>query len=259
MNNVKFFFAATLIFALCSAFAEDSNQDPEIECLKLLADKPGLAVLKGKIQFGTFTEPTLEMMASVKKPTQKEKAAISLLVSSSETCIHQGDDWRAINWPPGVISLFDEHAFALKVTIAELYAGTISYGDFVKRAASANAKFKADLAAFAEKMRAKQSAKFQTELQQQQQLAQEEERRKREQSFRDAEMQQRNAELAFQQEQSRRAAVLQVFNSQQALQQQAQQNRYQQQMDALRSAMPQAPVKTDCYTIGHSTNCTSSR
>ena len=247
MHRVKI---CVSLLALAASFncAAEPNQPPELACLLGLADKPELSILKGKIQFGTTESPTLEMMANVKKPNKNEKIAISALVGDVEACVHQGDEWRAKNWPLSVNALYDQHLVAMKALTADLYAGTTTYGKYEQAVDASDAKFKADISEIVEKIKAGQAANQQAQEQQRQQDAQEQEQRQQEQNERNAEIQQQNA-------QAKRGAVLQFLRNQQ----QSQQNLYQQQMNAIRSATPtyRPPVQTNCYTSGNQTNCTS--
>ena len=247
MQQLKIYASLLLLAASINCVAE-SNQPPGIACLVALADKPELSILKGKMLTGTTDGPTFEMMANTKKPTKKEKVAIALLVSDVDGCIHQGDEWRAKNWPPSINAVYDQHVIAIKALTADLYAGTVTYGNYEQSIAASNAKFKADISEIVEKIKADQQALEQQQAKQRQQQAQDLQRQQQEQDARNLAIQQQN-------DQARRGAVLQFLSQQQ----QSQQNLYQQQMNAIRSAAPtyNPPVQTNCYTNGNMTNCTS--
>lgn len=253
MRITTFLLTFILIIASYSCFAADGNQNPQLECAKSLADKPELEILRGKMQLSNSEVPTLEMMANSKKPNKNEKTAISLYVDFAEACLHQGDDWRARNWPSRVNALFEEHLVGAKATIADLYGGMITYGDYSKRVLFANARLKTDLSVFAEKMKAEQLAKYLAQEQQQRQLAQDADRSHRERLANDADAQQRSAQFAAQQEQAKRLAFLRMLENQR----QESDILGQQQLDAIRRAAPRRAVQTNCNSFGYSISCTS--
>ena len=135
----KFIFQGNLIKAyLCglvligvATVAVAQVPDPTDACIANLPTQKELQILKGKIDL-VSGPVSLETLSNNKKPTQNEKLAILAFDKTVEQCRELGKDWRIKNVPPTINGMVDSAFSSLKLLLAELYAGRITYGDFAK-------------------------------------------------------------------------------------------------------------------------------
>src|SRR5262249_42853437 len=113
--------AITLSITMAVCAAAEVAPNPSIGCLRSLADRPDLQVLKDKVALLDPRDQTLEMLASSKKPTKAEASAISTWVTEQEHCTRLADDWRATNVPPRVNALVNQFLVDYMSLAADLY------------------------------------------------------------------------------------------------------------------------------------------
>lgn len=109
-----------------------SADDPSRACFLELMRDPRLQVLLPKV--GTIDSPdgaTIEMMASTARPTEEEKAALSVWGAGRKSCADMGRSFRAQYAPPGWAENYDRSQSASIQNIAALYGGSIGYGQFI--------------------------------------------------------------------------------------------------------------------------------
>ena len=259
MTRLRHYLPLLLLVISSYSLGEEVPQDPSGPCFAAIADKPELQILKGKVVIGGGS-PTLEMLASTKKPTKAEKVAISAWVATAEECMRMGESWRAQNYPASVNSMMGQRVVSAKALIADLYAGKISYGAYAKTWSADDAKYKVELNDLVQKLLAERKAQQEKQAQDDQRRQQDEQKRQQELADRNQTIEQQNAliraqteQAQAQQETARRQQALQALQNmqrQQAIQQ-------QQQIDIFRSGMSRPQVQTNCYTYGSNTNCTS--
>jgi len=79
-------------------------------------------------------DPTLEMLTNKSKPTYEEKAAIQKWVWLRSVCSsEQIDLYRRYSSPEHVIIMYQVFSDRVLLLIADLYRGSLTYGEFNKR------------------------------------------------------------------------------------------------------------------------------
>lgn len=197
-------------------------------CKSQFATDPRLDPLRGHINFGS-DEDSLEQLASTKKPTAKEKSAILVWDEIGSNCNNERAKLLAkYNAPAGFIQNIRSFGDAQKQLRASLWAGKISYGQYLKTAKQNYLNLD------------KENQALESSLQQQARQAQ----------MQQAQINAVNAQAAAAvmsaqaQQQSANAQTMMMFN-------QAQQQR--KQFNAPGSVTN--PVQTNCTRMGSSVNC----
>lgn len=198
-------------------------------CKNQFLTDPRLDPLRSHINFGK-EDDSLEQLASTKKPTTKEKAAILAWDEISSSCANDRVKlFEKYNAPLGFAQNFRKFRDAQQQLRANLWAGKISYGQYLKAAKENYATLNKD------------NQELEASLQQQARQAQ----------MQQAQINAVNAQAAAAvmsaqaQQQSANAQTMMMFN--QAQQQQ------RQKFNAPGTAAN--PVQTNCNRIGNSVNC----
>lgn len=106
--------------------------DPSNKCFQALGSDQRFAPLTPHLgDISKVDQASIEMLASTAKPTEQEKKALSVWGVARQTCADMGRSFRAEYAPPGWATAFDAQQNALIRTIASLYAGNITYGQFI--------------------------------------------------------------------------------------------------------------------------------
>ncbi len=203
---------SSLVFLFLSNWA--SAQNPSVQCLELLKNDPKIQPIADKVPFDATKGQQLEVLANKSKPTQREKAAISHFVSEGERCLDLGTEWRQQNFPPEVISVLGTYRVDLLSAFADLYAGTVTYGEFAKNRAKLLASLQTSVDSAVRDFQAKQEER---ERQRQEAATRQSQSDRQEQERREAlAQQQRHAtQLAERQhEEARRQAAIQLLLNQ---------------------------------------------
>ena len=235
------------IFLFRPVWADDAPpQDPSVACLSEVTANSEFSILRDKIPLPRSDGPSIEMLANKKKPSKADKVALSKLAVASNDCITHGNEWRQTHWHPQAIAIFDQFVIDQRASMADLYGGSVTYGQYCKAGDAALAKFKADIGALSQRIEAERKAN-------EEQRAAQEQQRQRENEARNAEIARQNALADAQRDQAKRAAILQFMG----MQQQQQAIQYQQQLNAIQQAAPRPAVRTNCYSTGSGMNCLS--
>ncbi len=106
--------------------------DPSYACYDARENTPSLSILKPKVgRLFSGADPTIEMRANQTKPTLEEKQALSEWGQARQQCAEMGRSYRASYAPPGWAAAFDESQSLILQAIANLYGGSITYGQFI--------------------------------------------------------------------------------------------------------------------------------
>lgn len=201
---------------------EAENAELTARCKTMYETDPRLDSLRSYVNFSGKTD-SIEQLSSTKKPTAKEKQAILVWDEISSQCISDRIGLYAkYNAPAGFAQNTREFGMQQKQLRADLWAGKISYGDFLK----------------ATQRNIDTLQRAQNNLRQQ--LSNEQYQRQMQQAQLQAQQDQAAA-----QRQAAAAQTMMLFN--QAQQQQ------RQQFNAPGTATN--PVQTNCNRIGNSVNC----
>lgn len=109
-----------------------ATDDPSNRCFGVFVGDPRLEPLIPKI--GSLSQPddvTLEMMANKEKPNETEKAALSIWAAARKSCVDLGRSFRAQYAPSGYSNSYETMQAGILSAIAALYAGDITYGQFI--------------------------------------------------------------------------------------------------------------------------------
>lgn len=234
------------------AWSAETPVDPSGYCFESMPSRPEFQVLKGKVPFGGATNATLEMLASTKKPTAPEKAALSALATASAECMRLGATWRGENYPPTVNSMIERFTVASKARMADLYAGKITYGDFARTASTAEAQFKAEVAEEVQRLVAARKAQLdqqaEAEKRRQQEVADRDQAAEAEKAQQDAQI---RAQAALQEEQYKAQAALQEQQNEEARRSAALMMLMNQKPYMLPMPQPRPPVNCQSFVSGN--------
>ncbi|WP_175907921.1 hypothetical protein [Burkholderia seminalis] len=218
------------------ASAAYADGDPSVGCFSALSDNPAIGAIQGKVVTKIGGHPDLSMLSNDRRPTKKEKDALSAWVTEGERCYELGRDFRATNYPPVVSALIDESLHALEALVAKLYSGKLTYAQFNEQRQASDDQYRARIAGAVQELRAQQSRD---------QAEQESQRRTAEAQEAVAQAQREATEEARQQE--RRALALRMLSN---------------MKPAYVSPPPPMPTQhiqnTNCSAFGNQMNCTTS-
>lgn len=110
-----------------------AQEDPSAYCFRSLSRDPRLSVLASKI--GAVENPdsaTVAQMTSGERPNAAEKDALTLWGAERQRCFEAGRKYRAAATSPGYQLALERLHLQYVNNIAQLYAGTIGYGQFIQ-------------------------------------------------------------------------------------------------------------------------------
>jgi hypothetical protein len=125
--------AIAVLAAAAAAHAQRPTgaDDPTIHCLRSLSERAELAPLAAKIgDLNNAHRQTLPQLADPSKPTEDEKALISLWGTERMTCLDRGRQFRAQYAPPAFAQAFEGGQQRFITLLARLYSGELTYGQF---------------------------------------------------------------------------------------------------------------------------------
>ena len=109
----------------------EAQQTLNTRCQHSLRDT-SLDIIRKKVALSP--DPTLEMLTNKSKPTYEEKAAIQKWVWLRSVCSsEQTDLYRRYSAPEHIIILYQVFSDRVLLLIADLYRGSLTYGEFNKR------------------------------------------------------------------------------------------------------------------------------
>jgi hypothetical protein len=226
MRNIAFCIAA----AFSSLVANAQSVNPSNECFSNLDLSPELQVLKGKVALGGLSGQTLEMLSNDKRPTPAEKVALAKWDGLRQPCIKLNTEWNESRLAPNVTVIIDKVAGQFKESLADLYSGKITYGQFAKIRQANSDKAKVEIANIDQQNK---NTSFQQRQQQQQ-------------------LEQQAAQQEAQDRQANNALATQML-----LNNKPYQAPMPYQMPPVQQVRPPASTNTNCRMIGNTLNCTS--
>ena len=221
LRNITFWILAAF-FPLVTQ-AQSSN--PSSECFNNLESISELQILKGKVALGGLSGQTLDMLANDRRPTSAEKVALAKWDGLRQPCIKLNSEWNESRLAPNVTVIIDKVANQFKETLADLYSGKITYGQFAKLRQSNSDKAKVEIANIDQQ---NQNTNFQQRQQQQQ-------------------LDQRASQAASQERQVNNALATQMLLN----------NKPYQAPTPYQMQPIKPPTTTNCYKMGNSFNCTT--
>jgi len=231
------------VFSVVVALSVNAQTDPSAICISSMTENPELQILKTRFPLTSEVPATLEMLASNAKPNKNEKVALLKLDANLYKCFVEGRDWRQRAYPPALNVASDEYIVSQRAVLADLYAGKIAYGEFIKKRDAVDAKL----------------VSVAREIQNQNAAAQRESARQAQRARDEAEQRQRDYEEQ-RAAQNRNAAIGMLLQNQNNMAIQQQQN-YNNQLQMINNAgRISAPptVNTNCNPNGTGGfNCTS--
>jgi len=94
-------------------------------------NNPSLQALSGKIALGGTSEQTFSHITNTSKPTDSEKAVISLYADAIRQCNNEQEKAYP-NAPSSVAAVNHSSLSAIQNLLALLYSGNLTYGDYAK-------------------------------------------------------------------------------------------------------------------------------
>jgi len=234
-------FTLILLFAMTGNAQEpqQTQQDPTIDCGRKLANEPRFAAIAAKLPLASMSDMTLEMLANQKRPTLPERKAIAGWVQAHEECIKAGQEYRQRNYPPQIIALVaqaDDNVFRIA---ADLYSGTVTYGQANKRLLDVADDVRNKIAAIVEQIQNQSAAEQQAQKRavEAQQAA-----RQRDEAAQQAAQEQAAQEWQAQVKAAQRQAVVQMLLR---------------NMHPYQIRMPPPAIQTNCSRYGNQVSCTT--
>lgn len=135
------------------------NDDPSRACFDALAYDKRFVPLRDRIAINLpASQPTIQMLADKSSPTPDEKLALGEWAAARDGCLAQGAAFRAAYAPPTYTTWMSSNVTTVKLLVARLYAGEISYGEFNRQRAEASESSKAYAAGMAQRDREQAAA-----------------------------------------------------------------------------------------------------
>ena len=88
---------------------------------------------------------SIDILSNNTTPTAVEKKSIVKLMESIEACSNQGSEWSAKNYPLVINHLGAKFQSDIKIGIADLYSGKLTFGELAKRRTKMMTDFIANL------------------------------------------------------------------------------------------------------------------
>lgn len=162
---MKALYLAPVALALtaCQATAPQQKtaaDDPSNVCFQTIEHNPSVQILKPHLgSIANSDAATLEMRASTAVPNEEEKAALRSWADLRKTCLDVGRDFRNQYAPLWYVALIDETQARFIINLSKLYAGQVTFGQFVNERTAIAADTRAkQAAARANDQRANQQA-----------------------------------------------------------------------------------------------------
>ena len=219
-------------------------QDPSTACIQQLSGDVRLQSLFKKAPLDISKGQSLEVLANQTKATVKEKIALAILVSELDQCTELGIDWRKQNYPVSINGYVKSYQSFLRSTIANLYAGKLTFGDFAKTRDKEATELANKITAEVQQIEEQRAGE--KRHREQEAIAVEEQNRVTAQRLAEQADAQRRYEQrqAVQADESRRQDALQYLL-----------NQRQAQPFQLQPYQMPLPKTTNCSTYGNQTNC----
>ena len=242
-----------------NAIEPDGDLVQLMECFAELHKSPAVVAMLKVLPIDIGRASDLELLANKKKATSKEKVHLSTMVTDWGKCLGLANQSRRKSTPTEIADLYVEYWIDTKALLADLYAGSATYGDVAKArvkleasyATKVQQKVDALIQQQAQNEQARQVAESQrqyaesqvrnAEAQRQQQLEAELQRQRVAQQ----QLEQQQAQLLLLQRQQRQAESAAAFNNGMMLLQAAQ--------PKLNPSPPRPSINCQSHTLQHLT------
>jgi hypothetical protein len=107
-----------------------ANDDPAKTCFDSLPTNPRWSSLNARIPLADPRQATVQMLADNAKPSGDELGALSQWANARKLCADMAITFRQRYAPPGVAGIYERQQMAILQSIASLYAGEVTYGQF---------------------------------------------------------------------------------------------------------------------------------
>ena len=220
-------------------------QDPTVGCIEELKTNPELQGLYKKMPLDVSKGQSIEILSNSSRPTSVEKKSILKFMEFIEACSNQGTEWRAKNYPLVINNMGAKFQSDLKIAIADLYSGKLTFGELAKIRTKMMTDFIANLQTEVAKIKEERAAQEEAVAKK----AQSDLERDRQRS---EAIQDRNAQIAAERE---AIAIQNAANAEEARRQAVLQY-YMRSLPTFQPLpMPRAPVTTNCNAFGNQLNC----
>ena len=136
-------FALTTFLALPAAGQDNLMEDAEA-CVLAVDKNPKYRQIAEMLPFDLAVAPSLKLIANNQKATTKEKVLLSAYSEEREKCLDLGNEFRNKIFPPDALALMRAYRNDILGVFADLYSGSITYGDAVKSRFSIAKNFRRD-------------------------------------------------------------------------------------------------------------------
>jgi hypothetical protein len=153
------FVMVTLLFSINSRAA-----DPTDACLTSVSQKPEYSKLTSKVAM-LDGQPSMVMLANHHKASKEEKRLIANAEAEIEQCFTLGVDYRRAQYGPAIASILEQSIYSFKELVAELYSGTLTYGEFNQKRWQTDQEYNQKIASIVQNMKAAQQQRLLLEQQ----------------------------------------------------------------------------------------------
>jgi len=219
--------------------------DPTVACIEGLKANTDLQGLYKKMPLDVSKGQSLEVLSNNTKPNATEKKHILKFMDLIEGCSSEGSEWRTKNYPLVINNLGAKYQSDIKIAIADLYSGKLTFGELAKTRTKTMTDFMANL--LSEVAKIKEERAMQEEAVAKKAQSDLEKERQRIEAIRD-----RNAQLSAEREAiaEQNAAIAAEGRRQIILQ------NYMRSLPMFQPIpMPREPVTTNCNAFGNQVNC----
>lgn len=129
------------VFLLFTGIACHAQQSQRRACLDELAQAPELAVLQSKAPV-ELNQQTFDMLTNTDKASGNELPAIKWWAQARDKCVALGAD-HLRTFPAGVANAVMAADVDFMVALADLYTGSLTYGEFARRRTELNNRLRA--------------------------------------------------------------------------------------------------------------------
>lgn len=137
--------------------------NPQDACVISIVNDLQFAPLSSKIQLGGPV-PSFDILTIQDRPTAEEKALIEKWVSARQTCFAESAPWRSQWLHPALRGIPETVHSSFLILVAELYNGSLTYGDFAKKRAELSAEARRQQTAIVQQLNAQAEASRQQEM-----------------------------------------------------------------------------------------------
>lgn len=150
--------------ALCAAVLAGCVQQPQRQAVAPLPNPTDACInalhfedqgLSAKVAARVIKEQTFEMLANTSRISDAEKPQIRKWVEDRQACLNVGAAWRAAYAHPDLEAIGNAVFSAFLSATAELYNGSITFGEYARRRAEIGAQADRQFAAVRQQLQAR--------------------------------------------------------------------------------------------------------